>query len=77
MVPVELSGGRLHRVFNTKFRVFLRLMRGLLGSSRGGRAAFLQGFLAGVSCRGFEGTGEYFAAACVTAGTCVSPKFMQ
>ena len=73
MVLVELSGGRLHRVFNTKFRVFLRLMRGLLGGSRGVLSAFLQGFLTGF----FEGSEEYFAAACVTAGTCVSPKFVQ
>ena len=65
MVPVELSGGRLHRVFNMKFRVFLRFARGSLG------------FPAGVSCRVFEGSGEYFAAACVTVGTCVSPKFVQ
>ncbi|OFO21974.1 hypothetical protein HMPREF3055_01225 [Rothia sp. HMSC061C12] len=49
MVPVELSGGRLHRVFNTKFRVFLRLARGLLGGSRGVLSAFLQGVLAGFS----------------------------
>ena len=48
-------------------------MRGLLGGSRGGLSAFLQGFLAGF----FEGSGEYSAVACVTAVTCVIPKFVQ
>ena len=50
VIPVELSGGRLHGVFNTDFRAFLRLMR----AARRFAQSFLAGFLGGFH-RGFEG----------------------
>ena len=73
VIPVELSDGRLHRVFKTKFRAFSAVDAGAAGRFTRGSL----GFLVGVSCRVFEGSGEYFAAACVTAGTCVIPEFVQ
>ena len=52
VIPVELSGGRLHGVFNTDFRAFLRWIRAA--------RRLPQSFLAGFFTEVLRAVREYF-----------------
>ena len=56
VIPVELSDGRLHRVFKTKFRAFSAVDAGAAGQfTRGAARLSCRGFL-----QGFRGDREVF-----------------